>query len=733
MKNKKAAMPFNMIIVVMTAVILVYAWAQLNYKYNSFNEIIGEKQYKLLAAYNKGENALLYIDLSAKYSLQQAVYDLAKSGGIQEISDISLDEPSATWECGEYYGTNVWLEVKKSDGKYNEKECFDESSARNNLKYGFDKKLNQFLANYPEKIPTSNYDYEIKGNLEVLGIAKEQMKIDIIGKIKQDSTKKGESAKIGEYSIKPSFRAEIDYNIDEEYGSLKYKAKQIIEECKAQDMEKCLKEKSTEIGWNCEETEKDVLYDFIHKLDDCINYNGREILCKFSFDKKEFLNKVKSERNFEIKLSNSPGRVKAEMFEDGKLIATDFINIKKLAYTDNVKYEGKDVNSITIKVKYSDGNPIVEEAYASTPESAKLDLSRTFHIYKKNENVNFIDLSVEGLFRASVPSINLPVTKGIKFCAKTGKQIFAYDESDKAAKLRDLDYRFSITFPKSPPIPIQKLEAFDALKSENSAILVWDKPKDEIDSYSIYSSEKNFADIKIENIIKDGDIKKVNIGFNNKIDIESIDLKNCNIEVLGNPCKYSIYGNLLQFNKLYYWKSKDKYFYVLRDVLDEKEHSFAVVAVNNAGQLDNDKSIEGNTYVLSEGGNFIKFLPVDDLAPSKVTELNKIKTPDGKTKITWKRPSKNIDGSNSNDLTGYKIYFKKSLSAIIPQLEPGHQVKQITSADAKCDTISLYCEYFIENIANLEKGQFYNFAVTAIDEKGNEYNLESERVSVQID
>ncbi len=729
MKNKKGALlMYGLMAGLIGAIIVLVIYSGSKTEFN----IIGDSSLRLLGTSKSAEKMLLYIDQSAKYSLQQAAYDLAKSGGISEIKDIYLDEPFAPYECGKYYGNYVWLEVKKSDGKYNEKDCFDESSIRPNLEYNFNKKLNEFLSNYPDKIPTNNYDYDIRGNLEVLGIAKEPLKIDIMGKLPA-SAKKEESAKIGEYSLMPSFKANIEYNIDEEYSSLKSRARQIIEECRLQEMEKCLKEKSAELGWDCEETEKDVIYDFIYKLNDCIKYNGQEILCKFSFDKKEFLNKIKSESNFEIKLTNSPGRVKAELFEDGKLIATDFINMKKLAYADDMEGEAKDATSITIKVKYSDGNPSVEESYASTPESTKLDLSKTFHIYKKNENVHFIDIGVEGLFRASVPLINLPVAKGIKLCAKTGKQIFAYDESDKTVKLRDLDYRFSITFPKSPPIPIQKLEAFDALKSENSAILVWDIPKYEIDSYSIYYSEKNFVDIKTENIIKDMNIKKTNIDISDKVGIEDIDLKSCNVESIGSPCKYFTYDKPLQPNNLYYWKLKDKYIYVLKDALDGKEHNFAVVAVNSAGQLDNDKSVEGNIYVLNDGKNYVKFAPIDDLAPGKVTELDKIKTPEGKTKITWKSPSKNIDGSDATDVSWYKIYYKKSLSAINPQLEPGHQSKQITAADAKCDTISLFCEYIVENIAGLEKGQFYNFAAIPIDEKGNEYNLESERISIQIE
>src|SRR3989344_2124779 len=695
---------------------------------------IGEYQFSMMSAVNDAEKAFLYIDQSAKYSLQQASYDIAKSGGISEERDIALGEPFVPYECGRYYGSYAWLEIKKDKGIYLEKDCFDESLARHNLEYVFDKKLNGFLANYPERIPTSNYDYEFQGNLEVLGIAKEPMKIEIKGK-KVSSTTKAEYEKIGEYSIKPSFKAKIDYNIDEEYSSLKTQLMVITKECKSKDMEKCLKEKSRGLEWECGESDKDILYVYIYKLNDCLNSNTDDMLCTFSLDKRDYLNNVKSERNFEIKMANSVGRVKADMFEERKLVATDYISMGKLKMQNNNREsEGIDADSITIKIKYSDGNPAVEDAYASTKESAKLDLSRNFYIYKKNGIISFIDKTVEGLFRPEVVnSVEIPLTKGVNFCAKTDKQLYAYDSSDNTVKLRDIIYNFAVAFPKPPPLPIQKLEVFDALKSENSAILVWDNVKDDADSYSIYYSDKDFADIKMEEINNDADIKKINVVLKNKIEIEDIDLKNCAIGEIGNPCKYGIYNNPLQPNKLYYVKSKNKHVYAIANILDGKEHNFAIVAENNAGQLDNDKSIEGNIYVLTLDKNYFRFAPVDDLAPGKVTELDKIKTPEGKTKITWKRPSKNIDGSDVHDISDYKIYYKNSLSNINPQLEPGHQIKQITAADAKCDTVSLFCEHFVENIAGLEKGQPYNFAVIPIDEKGNEYNLESERISMQIE
>ena len=563
------------------------------------------------------------------------------------------------------------------------------------------------------------------------------------------ATAEGTNPKLGEYLIMPSFKAKIDYNMEEEYGKLKIRLKQMIDECKTnENVESCISKKAdedSEIQWKCGEKDENVLYDFADKLKDCIRLQQENVMCQFFFDKREYINQVKAQRTFEIKLTNwYPPRIKAELFEDGKWLAMEYADLGKLAYSDGIKNPAKNANSITIKVLFNEGTPLVQEAYASTDASPRVEISKLFLLYKSKKNeaeaadaaiVQFIDASVESNFRTPPNiAINLPNIKGMKFCAKTGKQILAYDSIDNGVKMRDIEYKFAITFPKPVPKPLESLEALDALKAENSIILVWSKPKqDDIGSYSIYYSESDFSGKKISDIKKDGSVKKISAEAGNPVRIENIDLMQCNFDSIGSPCKYDIYKNSLQPGRIYYWKSKDKLIYFVNDLADGQDYYFAVTAVNSQGEISNDESIEGNTYILSEGRNYIKASPVDDLAPGKVTELERIKTLDAKTKLAWKKPLKNIDGSDANDVSGYRIYYKKSLSAINPQLEFGHNIKQITAADAKCDTFSLVCEYFIENIAGLEKGQFYNFAAIPIDEKGNEYNLESERISVQIE
>ncbi len=225
-------------------------------------------------------------------------------------------------------------------------------------------------------------------------------------------------------------------------------------------------------------------------------------------------------------------------------------------------------------------------------------------------------------------------------------------------------------------------------------------------------------------------LKKISVPSEGFKEIENINLEKCtNLDA---PCKYEIYNNILEKEKLYYWKNKDKLIYVVNNIEDDVQYNFAVTGANEQGEISNDKSSEGNAYVLRLDKNYYKSASIDDLAPGRVAEL-KSQILEGKAKIMWNKPLKNIDGTNNNDIAGFNVYYKKSTSDILPQLEIGYGTKQIAAKDAKCDIIgSLACEFDIENIIGLEKWQNYNFAVTAFDEKSNEYKYESDKVSIII-
>ncbi|MBI2557956.1 D-alanyl-D-alanine carboxypeptidase family protein [Candidatus Woesearchaeota archaeon] len=142
-------------------------------------DVIGASSLRLLGVSNDAESALLYIDQSAKYSLQQAVYDLAQNGGFYEIGDFveidssgSQDASQQTKSCGKFDDAAVWYEITKdSSGIYKSTSCFDESALNRNLEYEFNKNLNKYLSNYPTYIPQDNYNFEIKDSIEITGRA----------------------------------------------------------------------------------------------------------------------------------------------------------------------------------------------------------------------------------------------------------------------------------------------------------------------------------------------------------------------------------------------------------------------------------------------------------------------------------------------------------------------------------------------------------------------------------
>ena len=195
MKTKKASLYFLPLIVFISLIVLTNLYIVLLSKDAPFkSNPIGKRQFDLLKTYIKAESSLFYIDQSAKYALQQAVYDLAQNGGISE-TDIGEEsgleiESTTNTACGKFYGYSIWYEVKKDKSEYAASPCFEENNVNIHLQAFFNKNLNSYLLNYPHNILIDNYDYEVKGSLEIIGRAISPLKFDIVkDKLKQIAIK----------------------------------------------------------------------------------------------------------------------------------------------------------------------------------------------------------------------------------------------------------------------------------------------------------------------------------------------------------------------------------------------------------------------------------------------------------------------------------------------------------------------------------------------------------------
>jgi len=150
-----------MVLVVATLASFAMVYYVMLTKEGKFEKPIGEREFEIISAATRADKALVYIDLSAKYSASQALYELSKKGGFE------LDNPNTENKavCGEYLG----FALMNNRSKF----CFPDYE--NNFFTEFEKELNNYMVAYPDiYMPINNYDYFIDKNI-LYGKAKEKI------------------------------------------------------------------------------------------------------------------------------------------------------------------------------------------------------------------------------------------------------------------------------------------------------------------------------------------------------------------------------------------------------------------------------------------------------------------------------------------------------------------------------------------------------------------------------
>ena len=195
MNKKKSSLFFLPLLVIVSLGVLVYLYIVLLDKSGAFSEPMGKRQFDLLNIYIIGEGALFYIDQSAEYALQQAIYDFAKEGGLSQIyvfEALTPREqphlPAAPKKCGKFYGYSLWYDKDAA--------CFDVNKIKPDLELLFNEKLSSYLANFPSNIPLNNYNYEVRDSIEIIGRAKEPLKFDILKDERKGTIKKPAEEKL---------------------------------------------------------------------------------------------------------------------------------------------------------------------------------------------------------------------------------------------------------------------------------------------------------------------------------------------------------------------------------------------------------------------------------------------------------------------------------------------------------------------------------------------------------
>lgn len=472
------------------------------------------------------------------------------------------------------------------------------------------------------------------------------------------AAKQEKSSIFGTYSIAPSFKVNVDYSL-EEYENLKKHLKQIAEDCKnKEEIDKCLKGYSNQLGWNCEEDEASaILQDFIDKFNECLNLKENGVVCMFSLEERE-----SSAKSLEIVFEYEDDKTKVSLKQGDKVLATDYINLNDLVYTDNYETkESKNVDLVKFSIYFSDKKPVIREAIAIS-ENELVKLSNMLLFYKVNDEIKFIEANQEGNFRADVPAnkiIDLPLSKGVKFCAKSNKYIDDYSS-------KPIVYKFSFVYPDLPPPPIKGIIAFDKPKSEKAVLLKWQKsPAKNVAKYRIYYAESSlnvFEKTPTQDLRKNQNVLLKEINTNQgTIDLDNeINAKECEFNYENKKCSFAIDGKStsIEANKLYYFKSTDSYLYSL--VLPkDANYDITVTAIGK-----NSKEI--NNIAFNQKLPVIKPVKaIDDLPPdsSKLVVVKLQQIYDSASKkvsfIFGDKPTTNIDQTQLNDFKNYKIYYAK--------------------------------------------------------------------------
>ncbi len=143
--NKKGI--FALLLFLLTIVLLSYAtFLFFTQDINPETSLVGNRSVQLFNSYNKGEAVFLYFERAAEYAIFDSISEIVKNAGTNS-------------ECGVYKDV-VYLESAS------ERCYFDREGIENNFEEEFNKKLKNYMKDYPE-VNFFEYGLEFGGNLDV--------------------------------------------------------------------------------------------------------------------------------------------------------------------------------------------------------------------------------------------------------------------------------------------------------------------------------------------------------------------------------------------------------------------------------------------------------------------------------------------------------------------------------------------------------------------------------------
>jgi len=494
----------------------------------------------------------------------------------------------------------------------------------------------------------------------------------------------------GLYSIKPNFKANIDYDLND-YQLIIQKIKN-IEECVAQgnEIEFCLEQlnkENNDFNWslNCQENSERVFYEIIKFYQDCIDSEDTNCLCEYNLLKKaDEIKKYELYGSHKIIFSDlSAGRKEIEAkFNAGKEEVSYKILGRKPIFgwfpsEYNVDYSADNV----VKASMNFLNTLDQKSGKKPP----IEYFGNIFLFKEKtdlaedaEEINVVKATElkSGEYYIAYPNTDRnKEAKGIgkcelkpkniqRICVKNNKKEFSvYNKIKDKVDFKNPTMKFAAYIADPAPEEVKNLQIFDRPKDSNSLILKWGKNKEkDVVKYRIYYADSELKAFenknKIEELKKDKNILK------NEFNVENIKGTKgsflvpliCDFDYEKKKCTFTTSEGGIEFDldKILFFEDENKY-YASFKVQENKQYDLFVTAIDRNGNEIEEIKKEQIKSATS----------IDDLPPASEELMFPRAVYDAEKKeilLTIRKHPKdilNIDDTKAEDFSLYKAYYIK--------------------------------------------------------------------------
>ncbi len=500
-----------------------------------------------------------------------------------------------------------------------------------------------------------------------------------------------EGKAFGSYFIKPNFRINIDYDLDD-YEQIQNKLLEIVECSRDGSVESCTKMASESMEgfeWqlNCDVNGRRIFYEFAEFYQNCLDSDDSNCFCEYDLLKNtreidDYNLQGEHEIEFGGFLDNRHG-IEVRMEEQelkhvlkGKKLIGWFPKRFKLEYSDEglEKALMRFINELA-----------VDEVY-DISYTEKLLLFKEPTEEEDTEQINVVEVEelAEGRYNVKYPGERQKVISEIKSCepkpknirkfcvTNQNKKFLVYDEKEGKLLSKNPVIKFAAYIPDKAPEAVEGLGVFDRPKDSSSIILKWDESKEEdVVKYRVYFAESSlnaFEKTKVEEIKKDKNILKKDFEESKREEVDAFSLvpNECYFDYSKKQCLFTTSagrekeGQELNYDALVFFKDEERY-YTSFKVPNNGEYDFLVTAIDKNGneieeieetEIVKNKESKDDLPIDSKGIVSTNYWDLNDAYDSEKKEISFkiIKNPDSLV---------NIDNSETEDFGEYEISYIK--------------------------------------------------------------------------